>query len=102
MVAARRILDSVLYVLSSLTLAVIVGAVALEVFFRFIVRSSLPWSGEVGTMGLVWMSSWQKLRQLQEGQHPDRTPSSGSCRARSVLAEFGTNLLLLGCSGSCS
>ena len=56
MVSLRRILDGVLYVLSGLTLAVIVCAVAVEVFFRFIVRSSLPWSGELGTMGLVWMS----------------------------------------------
>ena len=100
MVAARRILDGVLYALSSLTLAVIVGAVALEVFFRFIVRSSLPWSGEVGTMGLVWMSflagsyAISKKANIRIELLVRVLPERGR-----VWLEYGTNLLLLGLFG---
>jgi TRAP-type C4-dicarboxylate transport system permease small subunit len=53
---ARQLVDRLLYVLSGLMLALIVFSVAIELFFRFILQSSLPWSGELGTMGLVWMS----------------------------------------------
>jgi TRAP-type C4-dicarboxylate transport system permease small subunit len=97
MVAVRRVLDGLLYVLSGLTLTVIVCAVALEVFFRFIVRSSLPWSGELGTMGLVWMSFLAGSYAISKKANirieilvrilPER------CR---TWLEFVTNLLLLG------
>jgi TRAP-type transport system small permease protein len=53
---ARAVVDHLLYILSGCTLTVILGAVAVELFFRFALQSSLPWSGELGMMGLVWMS----------------------------------------------
>mgnify|MGYP005816368133 CR=1 FL=1 len=49
-------LDWILYVLMGIALMVIVVAVAAEVFLRFVLGSSIPWSGELATMGLVWMS----------------------------------------------
>jgi len=97
MIAARRIMDKALYVLSGLTLTVIVGSVALEVVFRFILRSSLPWSGELGTMGLVWMSFLAGSYAISKKANiriellvrvlPDGVKG---------WLEFGTNLLLLG------
>jgi TRAP-type C4-dicarboxylate transport system permease small subunit len=56
MTRTRAFVDHLLYILSGVMLAVIVAAVTLELFYRFALRSSLPWSGELGTMGLVWMS----------------------------------------------
>jgi len=56
MASARRYIDRLLSVLSSVMLAIILVAVAVEVFVRFFLQSSLPWSGELATMGLVWMS----------------------------------------------
>ncbi len=56
MQAVRDVLDRMLYVLMGIALTVIVACVAAEVFFRFVLGSSLPWSGELATMGLVWMS----------------------------------------------
>jgi TRAP-type C4-dicarboxylate transport system permease small subunit len=100
MVATRRILDGVLYVLSGLALAVVVVAVALEVFFRFIVRSSLPWSGELGTMGLVWMSFLAGSYAISQKANirieilVRALPERGR-----VWLEFVTNLLLLGLFG---
>ncbi len=97
MVTLRRILDGLLFALSGLTLAVIVSAVALEVFFRFIVRSSLPWSGELGTMGLVWMSflagsyAISQKANIRIGMLVTSLPE----RVQAWL-EFLTNLLLLG------
>jgi TRAP-type C4-dicarboxylate transport system permease small subunit len=97
MIAARRLLDGMLFVLSGLTLTVIVCAVALEVFFRFIVRSSLPWSGELGTMGLVWMSflagsyAISKKMNIRIELLVRVLPEQGR-----AWLEFATNLLLLG------
>lgn len=97
MVAVRRAMDGLLYALSGLTLAVIVGAVALEVFFRFIVRSSLPWSGELGTMGLVWMSflaggyAISQKANIRIGMLVTVLSKRGR-----IWLEFATNLLLLG------
>jgi len=56
MQAVQDVLNRVLYVLMGIALTVIVACVAVEVFFRFALNSSLPWSGELATMGLVWMS----------------------------------------------
>ena len=53
---ARHLVDGLLYVLSGIMLTIILFSVAAELFFRFVLRSSLPWSSELGTMGLVWMS----------------------------------------------
>ena len=97
MIAARRIMDRVLFVLSGLTLTVIVCSVALEVFFRFIVRSAIPWSGELGTMGLVWMSFLAGSYAISKKANIRieflvRVLPEG---ARGWL-EFATNLLLLG------
>jgi TRAP-type C4-dicarboxylate transport system permease small subunit len=97
MIAARRVLDGVLFVFSGLTLTVIVCSVALEVVFRFILRSSLPWSGELATMGLVWMSllagsyAISKKANIRIELLATVLPE----RIRAWL-EFGTNLLLLG------
>ena len=97
MIVARRVMDRALYVLSGLTLTVIVCSVALEVVFRFIVRSSLPWSGELGTMGLVWMSflaggyAISKKANIRIELLVRVLPDG----VRGWL-EFATNLLLLG------
>ena len=56
MARVRWFVDRLLYVLSGITLTVILVCVAVEVCVRVFVRSSLPWSSEVATMGLVWMS----------------------------------------------
>jgi len=101
MVGARRLLDGMLFVLSGLTLTVIVGAVALEVFFRFLMRSSLPWSGELGTMGLVWMSflagsyAISKKANIRIELLVTVLPERGR-----AWLEFATNFLLLGLFGT--
>jgi len=52
---ARRLADGILFVGMVIMLTIILASVCLEVFWRFALGGSLPWSGELATVSLVWM-----------------------------------------------
>lgn len=97
MCAARQVADRILYVLIGIALTVILISVATEVFFRFVLRSSLPWSGELATMGLVWMSLLGGSYAISKKANIriELLVSFLSNRVRNVL-EIITNIALLG------
>jgi TRAP-type C4-dicarboxylate transport system permease small subunit len=55
MQTVRRLADGILFVGMVVMLAIILASVCLEVFWRFALGGSLPWTGELATLGLVWM-----------------------------------------------
>jgi TRAP-type C4-dicarboxylate transport system permease small subunit len=51
----KRLIDRCLYFSGAVFLVVILVMVSLEVFFRYVMNQSIPWSNEVSTIALVWM-----------------------------------------------
>ncbi len=97
MARARWLVDRLLYVLSGLMLTVILVSVALEVGVRVFLQTSLPWSGELATMGLVWMSLLAGSYAIAQKANIriDTLARLFPDRVKAWL-EFSTNVVLLG------
>ncbi len=89
--------DRLLYVAIGIALSIILVAVAAEVTLRFLTHTSLPWSGELATMGLVWMSLLGGSYAISKKSNIriELLVTFLSARARAVL-EILTDLVLCG------
>lgn len=62
-------LDLVLQILGVLLLGVVAIAVTLQVFSRYILQASIPWTAELATYSFVWLSMIAIALGVRRGRH---------------------------------
>lgn len=62
-------LDLILQILGVLLLAVVACSVTLQVFSRYIIQASIPWTAELATYSFVWLSMIAIALGVRRGRH---------------------------------
>lgn len=84
------VVEAALFVLSTALLALI----ALQVFTRYVLQASLPWTEEVARMVLVWMVMLGAAVAMERGEHYAITLISDRLRGTAKVAMLvATNIL---------
>ncbi|MEW6048620.1 MAG: TRAP transporter small permease [Bacillota bacterium] len=90
-------LDRLTVMLAAALTAAMAVALALQVLFRFVLRTPLSWSEELARYCFVWLSSLGAAGGVRRGLHPglDLLPARWSGRARRLAASLGAVLSAL-------